>query len=148
MCRVRGRAGATHRRTRSRFPATCPDTPRLTGHRVLVDATRAAGTQWNSGADSDVAATELWNALRVSIVPLTGEGPQASGRLGRFAAPGSKYASLMRELLTQGTTFGGMAQQWEASQKLCRSSGGAVRIRDHSEREGQDSRGDGDAGIA
>ncbi|MFE0908574.1 hypothetical protein ACFW3Y_35830, partial [Streptomyces rochei] len=68
--------------------------------------------------------------------------------LGRFAAPGSKYASLMRELLTQGTTFGGMAQQWAASQKLCRSSGGAVRIRDHSERERQDSRGDGDAGIA
>ncbi|MFI8440244.1 UvrD-helicase domain-containing protein [Streptomyces rochei] len=79
---------------------------RPTAHRVLVDAARAAGTQWRSGADNHEAATELWNALRASFVPLTGEGLPALGRLERSAAtPGGKVRILLRELLTHGATF-------------------------------------------
>lgn len=79
---------------------------RPTAHRVLIDAARAAGTQWRSGADSHEAATELWNALRASFTPLTGEGLPALGRLERSAAtPGGKVRILLRELLTHGATF-------------------------------------------
>ncbi|QRV33954.1 UvrD-helicase domain-containing protein [Streptomyces californicus] len=75
-------------------------------HRVLIDAARAAGTQWRSGANSHEAATELWNALRASFVPLTGEELPALGRLERSAVtPGGKVRILLRELLTHGSTF-------------------------------------------
>ena len=67
---------------------------RPTTHRVLVDAARAAGTQWSSGADSHEAATELWNALRAFFVPVSGEGLPALCRLDRSAAtPGARYES-------------------------------------------------------
>ncbi|MFJ3019554.1 UvrD-helicase domain-containing protein [Streptomyces tendae] len=83
---------------------TPPDRP--TAHRVLVDAARAAGAQWRSGAESHEAATELWNALRASFVPLTGEGLPALGRLERSAAtPGGKVRILLRELLAHAATF-------------------------------------------
>ncbi len=79
---------------------------RPTAHRVLIDAARAAGTQWRSGVDSHEAATELWNALRASFTPLTGEGLPTLGRLERSAAtPGGKVRILLRELLTHGATF-------------------------------------------
>lgn len=49
----------------------------------------------------------MWNALRASFVPLTGEGLPALGRLERSAAtPGGKVRILLRELLTQGATSG------------------------------------------
>ncbi|MEU4889527.1 UvrD-helicase domain-containing protein [Streptomyces xinghaiensis] len=79
---------------------------RPTAHRALIDAVRAAGTQWRSGAVGHEAATELWNALRASFTPLTGEGLPALGRLERSAAtPGGKVRILLRELLTHGVTF-------------------------------------------
>lgn len=79
---------------------------RPTAHRALIDAARAAGTQWKSGADSHEAATELWNALRASFTPLTGEGLPALGRLERSAAtPGGRVRILLRELLAHGSAF-------------------------------------------
>ncbi|MER6081311.1 UvrD-helicase domain-containing protein [Streptomyces sp. NPDC001833] len=79
---------------------------RLTAHRALIDAARAAGTQWRSGADSHEAATELWNALRASFTPLTGEGLPALGRLERSAAtPGGRVRILLRELLVHAAAF-------------------------------------------
>ncbi|QWQ43714.1 UvrD-helicase domain-containing protein [Streptomyces sp. YPW6] len=79
---------------------------RPTAHRALIDAVRAAGTQWTSGADSHEAATELWNALRASFAPLTGEGLPALGRLERSAAtPGGRVRILLRELLVHGAAF-------------------------------------------
>jgi hypothetical protein len=79
---------------------------RPTAHRALIDAVRAAETQWRSGADSHEAVTELWNALRASFTPLTGEGLPTLGRLERSAAtPGGRVRVLLRELLTHGATF-------------------------------------------
>lgn len=79
---------------------------RPTAHRALIDAARAAGPQWRSDADSHEATTELWNALRASFTPLTGEGLPALGRLERSAAtPGGKVRILLRELLAHGATF-------------------------------------------
>lgn len=79
---------------------------RPTTHRVLVDAARAAGTQWRSGADSHEAAIELWNALRASFVSLTGEELPALGRLERSAStPGGKVRILLREPLIHRATF-------------------------------------------
>ncbi|WP_405535165.1 UvrD-helicase domain-containing protein [Streptomyces sp. NBC_00075] len=79
---------------------------RPTAHRALIDAARAAGTQWRSGADSHEAATELWNALRASFTPLTGEGLPALGRLERSAAtPGGRVRILLRELLFHAAAF-------------------------------------------
>ncbi|MFI0942716.1 UvrD-helicase domain-containing protein [Streptomyces sp. NPDC021020] len=79
---------------------------RPTAHRALIDAARAAATQWRSGADNQETAAELWNALRASFTPLTGEGIPALGRLERSAAtPGGRVRILLRELLAHGTTF-------------------------------------------
>ena len=79
---------------------------RPTAHRALIDAARAAGTQWRSGGDSHEAATEMWNALRASFTPLTGEGLPALGRLERSpATPGGKVRILLRELLVHGPAF-------------------------------------------
>ncbi|GAA4658560.1 hypothetical protein GCM10023347_07270 [Streptomyces chumphonensis] len=76
---------------------------RPTARRALIDAARAAGTQWRSGADSHQATTELWNAIRSSFIPLTGEGLPALGRLERSAAsPGGRVRILLRELLVHG----------------------------------------------
>ncbi|MBB5940323.1 UvrD-helicase domain-containing protein [Streptomyces zagrosensis] len=79
---------------------------RPTAHPALIDAARAAGTQWRSGADSHEAVTELWNALRASFTPLTGEGLPALGRLERSAAtPGGRMRILLRELLVHAAAF-------------------------------------------
>jgi hypothetical protein len=79
---------------------------RPTAHRALIEAARVAGAQWRSGADSHEAATELWNALRASFTPLTGEGLPALSRLERSAAsPGGKVRVLLRELLLHGDAF-------------------------------------------
>jgi hypothetical protein len=75
-------------------------------HRSLIDAARAAGSQWRSSADNQEVATELWNALRASFTPLTGEGLPALGRLERSAVtPGGRVRTLLRELLVHGDTF-------------------------------------------
>ncbi|MFG3135825.1 UvrD-helicase domain-containing protein [Streptomyces sp. NPDC048211] len=79
---------------------------RPTAHLALIDAARAAATQWRSGADSHEAATELWNALRASFTPLTGDGLPALGRLERSAGtPGGRVRILLRELLVHGVGF-------------------------------------------
>jgi hypothetical protein len=79
---------------------------RPTAHRALIDAARAAGAQWRSGADSHEATVELWNALRLSFTPLTGEGFPALARLERsVATPGGRVRVLLRELLAHGATF-------------------------------------------
>lgn len=79
---------------------------RPTGHRALIDAVRAAGTQWRSSADSHEAATELWNALRASFTDMTGEALPALGSLNRSAAtPDGRVRFLLRELLVHGATF-------------------------------------------
>jgi DNA helicase-2/ATP-dependent DNA helicase PcrA len=79
---------------------------RPTAHRALIDAARVAGPQWKSDADSHETVTELWNALRASFTPLTGEGLPALGRLERSAAtPGGKVRILLREVLAHGATF-------------------------------------------
>ncbi|MCX5075467.1 UvrD-helicase domain-containing protein [Streptomyces sp. NBC_00513] len=79
---------------------------RPTAHRALIDAARAAGAQWRSGADSHEVSTELWNALRASFAPLTGEGLPALGRLERSGAtPGGRVRILLRELLVYGAAF-------------------------------------------
>ncbi|MFJ3975899.1 UvrD-helicase domain-containing protein [Streptomyces sp. NPDC090021] len=84
---------------------TAPGRP--TAHRALIDAVRTAGTQWRSGQNSHEATTELWNALRASFTPLTGEPLPALGRLERSATtPGGRIRILLRELLVHGTTFG------------------------------------------
>ncbi|MFC8208371.1 UvrD-helicase domain-containing protein [[Kitasatospora] papulosa] len=79
---------------------------RQAAHRTLIDAARAAGTQWRSGADSQAAATELWNALRASYTPVTGEGLPALGRLERSGAtPGGRVRNLLRDLLVNGAVL-------------------------------------------
>ncbi|MEU2462383.1 UvrD-helicase domain-containing protein [Streptomyces sp. NPDC012473] len=79
---------------------------RPTAHRALIDAARAAATRWSSGADSQAAATELWNALRTSYTPVIGEGLPALGRLERSGAtPGGRVRSLLRDLLVNGAVF-------------------------------------------
>ncbi|MFJ1958247.1 UvrD-helicase domain-containing protein [Streptomyces microflavus] len=106
--------------TRPRQPAA---------HRTLIDMARAAGTQWRSGADSHETATELWNALRTSFIPLTGEGLPALSRLERSAAtPGGEVRNLLRELLVNVATFdeaawGMLTEQLIAQIELLAGSG-------------------------
>ncbi|WP_326733959.1 UvrD-helicase domain-containing protein [Streptomyces sp. NBC_01022] len=79
---------------------------RPTAHRTLIDAVRAAGTQWRSGPDSHEAATELWNAVRASFTSPTGEGLPALGRLERsVATPGGRVRILLREILVNADVF-------------------------------------------
>lgn len=79
---------------------------RSTAHPALIDAARAAGTQWRSGADSPDAANELWNAVRGSFPLPAGEGLPTLGRLERSATtPGGRVRILLRELLAPGVTF-------------------------------------------
>ncbi|CAO5179681.1 UvrD-like helicase ATP-binding domain-containing protein [Frankia sp. AiPs1] len=79
---------------------------RSSASRALIDAARAAGAQWRSGADSHEAADELWNAVRASFTPPTGEGLPTLGRLERSATtPGGKVRILLRELLAHTAMF-------------------------------------------
>ncbi|MCA1271050.1 UvrD-helicase domain-containing protein [Streptomyces sp. 7G] len=83
--------------TRPRHPAA---------HRTLIDAARAAGAQWRSGADNHQTTNELWNALRTFFIPLTADGLPALSRLERSTAtPGGQVRALLRELLVNGATF-------------------------------------------
>ncbi|MBJ6622157.1 UvrD-helicase domain-containing protein [Streptomyces sp. DHE17-7] len=163
---------------------------RPTAHRLLVDAARAAGSQWRSGADNHEAATELWNALRASFVPL----PPAKGALlpacwaawrggccgdrarrqgtdpaARTPHPRSHIrrgklghdhrAALPPDAAARRPAAEGRRPRVHPRSRDCRNSGrrpqelrssagGAVRTRDHPEREGRDSRGDADPRVS
>ncbi len=79
---------------------------RPTAHHTLIDAARAAGTQWRSGTDNHEAAVELWNAIRASLTPLTGEGLPPLSRLERATATaGGRVRILLRELLLHAATI-------------------------------------------
>ncbi|MCK9876970.1 UvrD-helicase domain-containing protein [Frankia sp. Ag45/Mut15] len=79
---------------------------RPTAHDTLIDAARAAGTKWRSDTDNHEGANELWNAVRASFTPLTGERLPSLGRLDRSAeTPGGRIRILLRELLAHTAPF-------------------------------------------